>query len=240
MRSVSRTLAEAPLREVLPLVAGGGLIGASFGAIAVSTGLPWWIPCLMSVVVFAGASQFMFVGILAAGGGPVAAVIAGVILNARHLPFGLALGPALGSGRLSRALGSHILIDESTAFALAEREPKRAKVAYWTSGIGMFVFWNTGTIIGALGGQIITDTDALGLDAAFPAALLALVLPGLRDRPTLRAAAVGATIAVATTPFVPGGVNVLLSLVGLAATWPTRRDRSSKPGHDLVKQEETQ
>lgn len=228
-----------PLRDILPLVTGGGLIGASFGAIAVSTGMAWWVPCLMSIVVFGGASQFMFIGVLAAGGGPIAAMIAGVILNSRHLPFGLALGPIIGTKRLTRIIGSHILIDESTAFALAERDPQRAKAVYWTCGIGMFVFWNAGTIIGALGGQIITDTDALGLDAAFPAALLALVLPSLRDRPTLRAALVGAVIAVVATPFVPGGVNVLLALVGVAATWPIRRDKNPQPEDAAVSREGT-
>ena len=66
--------------------------------------------------------------------------------------------------------------------------------------------WNLGTLAGALAGQVIGDTDAFGLDAAFPAALLALVLPALRGTPRTRnAALLGAAVALATTPFLPAG-----------------------------------
>ncbi|GAA4897860.1 4-azaleucine resistance transporter AzlC [Stackebrandtia albiflava] len=217
------------MRDVAPLATGAAFIGASFGAIAVSTGMAWWVPCLMSVLVFAGASQFLAVGVIAAGGGPVAAVVGGLILNARHLPFGLAIGDVLGTGPWRRIVGSHLLIDESAAFALGRaHDPRSARAAYWACGIGMFVTWNLGTVAGAFAGRIVSDTDALGLDAAFPAALLALLLPALREHATLRAALVGAVIAVVTTPFVPGGVNVLLALLGLAAGWP-RRDHATGP-----------
>lgn len=222
VRLISRTLDRSIVRDVAPLVAGATLIGASFGAIAVAAGLSWWMPSLMSVLVFAGGSQFLAVGVIAAGGGAFAAVLGGLILNARHLPFGLAIGDVLGRGWVSRVVGSHLLIDESTAFALGNTDPRRAKIAYWTCGISMFVMWNLGTLAGALAGQAIGDPDVFGLDAAFPAALLALVLPSLRDRPTLRAAAVGAVVAVATTPFLPGGIPVLLALTGMAAAWPSK------------------
>ena len=231
VRLIPRTFDRSVLRDVLPLVAGSSLIGASFGAIAVSTGMPWWMPCLMSVVVFAGGSQFLVVGVIAAGGGPVTAVLGGLLLNARHLPFGLAVGGVMGGGRFTRLLAAHLLIDESTAFALAARDPRRARQAYWACGIGMFVLWNLGTVAGALAGTAIENTDAFGLDAAFPAALLALVLPSLADRPTLRAALVGAVVAVATTPFLPGGVPVLLALTGMALAWPRRADTDDTTDH---------
>ncbi len=191
------------------------MIGVSFGAIAVAAGLPWWLPCVMSVLVFAGGSQFLAVGVIAAGGGPVAAVIGGLVLNARHLPFGLAVGDVFGRHWASWLVGSHLLIDETTAFAMAQRDPQRARAVYWASGIAMFGGWNLGTVLGVSAGQVIGDPGAFGLDAAFPAALLALVLPSLRDRLTLRAALMGAVIAVGCTPFLPGGVPVLLALAGL-------------------------
>src|SRR5213075_1603881 len=126
-----------------------------------------------------GGSQFMVVGVVAAGGGLVAAVAGALLLNARHLPFGLALGDIMGRGKLARIVGSHLLIDESVAFAMAQKnDPARARA----------VFWNLGTIVGAAAGQVIGDADAFGLDAAFPAGLLALVLPSLKNARTRNAA----------------------------------------------------
>lgn len=197
------------------------VVGVSFGAIAVASGLDWWMPTALSVLVFAGGSQFMVVGVVAAGGGLVAAVAGALLLNARHLPFGLALGDIMGRGFLARAVGSHLLIDESVAFAMSQRDhPKRARAVFWFLGPLAFVVWNVGTVVGALAGQVITDTDAFGLDAAFPAALLALVLPSLKNRRTRDAALLGAAVALATAPFVPAGVPVLLALVGLVVLVP--------------------
>jgi predicted branched-subunit amino acid permease len=136
------------------------------------------------------------------------------VLNARHLPYGLAIGETIGRGRL---LGSHLLIDESTAFAMAQRDPARARAAFWASGIALFVAWNLGTVGGVLAGRALGDPTAFGLDAAFPAALVALLLPSLRKPSVRRPALIGAVIALVATPFVPPGVPVLLSLAGLVA-----------------------
>ena len=208
-------------RDLLAIVLAIAVVGVSFGAIAVASGLPWWMPSLLSVLVFAGGSQFMVVGVVAAGGGLVAAVLGALLLNARHLPFGLAVGDIMGRGLLARLFGSHLLIDESVAFAMAQKEPAKARAVFWTLGSAAFVVWNLGTLAGALAGQGIGDTDAFGLDAAFPAALLALVLPSLRGNPRTRnAALLGAAVALAATPFLPAGVPVLLALVGLVVLIP--------------------
>lgn len=205
-----------------------GLVGMSFGAISVAGGLPVWLPMLLSVVVFAGASQFIFVAIVVAGGNPVAAVIAGLLVNVRHLPFGLAVGDVLGPGPLRRIVGSHLMIDESVAFTLAQRDPVRRRAAYWACGGALFVCWNVGVAIGAVGGTVISDTNAFGMDAAFPAVLLALVLPSLRDRATRFAALVGAGIAIGSSPLLPAGLPVLLSIAALPLAMLDRL-RSSGP-----------
>lgn len=222
MRLMHRTDLREALRDVAPLAGSAMILGASFGAIAVTAGLPVWMAGAMSLLVFAGGSQFLAVGVIAAGGGAIAAVAGGLILNVRHLPFGLAVGDALNGGWLRKAIGSHLLIDESAAFYLAAPDPRRARAAYWVCGVCMFVTWNLGTLAGALVGQTISDPKVFGLDAAFPAALLALVLPRLREAPVLRACLLGAGIAVATTPFLPGGVPVLLALLGLVAAYSRR------------------
>lgn len=212
------------LRDVAAVALGAAVTGASFGAISVGSGLPWWMPVLMSLLIFAGGSQFMAVGIVA-GGSPAAAVLAGLVLNARHLPFGLAIGDVLGKSPLARIVGSHLLIDESTAFAMSQKDPARARAAYWACGVSLFFSWNTGVLIGALVGQAIGDPMTFGLDAAFPAALLALTLPALKDKSTRNAALTGGAIALATTPFLPAGVPVLLALAGLFV-FKTKKEES--------------
>jgi 4-azaleucine resistance transporter AzlC len=214
MRSIWRTLDRGLLRDIALVCLADGVVGISYGAIGVGSGFQLWLPVVLSLLVFAGASQFLFVGIVAAGGSPIAATIAGLLVNTRHVAFGLAVSDVIGKG-WRRVPGSHVMTDETVAFALGQDELKRKRAAYWACGIGVFVCWNLGVLVGGLAGSVITDTDAFGLDAAFPAVLLALVLPSLRDRSTRRAALIGAVAALAATPFLPAGLPVLLALVGL-------------------------
>ncbi|MQA14740.1 MAG: branched-chain amino acid ABC transporter permease [Pseudonocardiaceae bacterium] len=213
MRSMWRTEADL-LGDVLALAAAITLVGASFGALAVTAGLPVWLAMAMSLLVFAGGSQFLVVGVLAAGGSPLAGLVGGLLVNARHLPFGLAIADVIGCGPV-RWLGAHLLIDESTAFARAQDEPHRARLAFWSSGIALFVGWNVGTLVGAIAAGRIGEPEAFGIDAAFPAALLALLLPGLRGAADRRVAAGAAAIALLATPLLPAGLPVLAALAAL-------------------------
>jgi 4-azaleucine resistance transporter AzlC len=215
MRSLWRTLERATLRDIALVWLADAIVGASFGAIAVSGGLPAWVPVAMSVLVFAGGAQFAAVGVVLAGGGPVAAVTTGLVLNSRHLPFGFAVADLLDGRWWTRLAGAHVMVDEGVAFALRQPDRRQARAAYWICGLGLFACWNLAVLLGALAGRAIGDTGALGLDAAFPTVLLALVLPALADRPTRHAALLGAALAVATTPLLPAGLPVLLALAAL-------------------------
>ncbi|MFB8236717.1 AzlC family ABC transporter permease [Kitasatospora purpeofusca] len=215
MRSLLRTLERATLRDIALVCLADALVGVSFGAISVSGGLPLWVPVAMSVLVYAGGAQFAAVGIVLSGGGALAAVVTGLVLNARLLPFGFTVADVLDGPRWRRLLGAQLLTDESVAFTLLESDPRRRRAAYWVCGLVLFVIWNASVVVGAAAGGLIGDTDVLGLDAAFPAVLLALVLPSLTDRRTRAAALTGAAVAVAATPFVPAGLPVLLALTGL-------------------------
>lgn len=223
MPSIWRTLDGGTRRAIVLVSLAYTLIAASFGALAVSGGLPLWVPIVMSLTVFAGASQFATVGVVFAGGGPVAAVLAGLVLNARLLPFGFALADSFGSRWWSRLAGAHLLTDASVGFVLPHRDPARRRAAFWAGNIAVFLTWNAGVALGAVAGDRVADTDALGLDAALPAILIALVLPALtsRDAPgraRRRAAPAGAALAVATTPLLPPGLPVLLALAALPLT----------------------
>jgi 4-azaleucine resistance transporter AzlC len=214
--TVWRTLSGAVVRDILTVVIACAFVGVSYGAIAVASGIPEWAVIAFSVFVFAGGSQFLAVSLVAAGS-PVAAILGGLLLNARHLPFGLTIADALGDSWPRRLVGSHIMIDESVAFALAQRDTRRRQAAYWLTGIAIFLFWQMGTIVGVALGSNIADPSQYGLDAAFPAAMLLLIVPRLREAAGLRVAVAAAAVSVVTAFYLPAGLPVLLGLFGLLA-----------------------
>jgi 4-azaleucine resistance transporter AzlC len=195
------------------------VFGVSYGAVAVTGGLPLWVPAVLSVLVMAGSSELLFVGIVAAGGNPLAAALAGVLVNARHLPYGLAL-PADAIGK-SRILGTHLMNDESVVFALAQSGQGKQHAAFWACAVGVFITWPAGAVTGALLGGVVHNTSAFGLDAVFPAMILALTLPALRESRRLSGAAIvgGAIALIGTACGLPAGLPVLLALAALVLAW---------------------
>ncbi|GAA3278991.1 AzlC family ABC transporter permease [Dactylosporangium vinaceum] len=211
MRSILRT--DPIARDVAALCAATAVVGASFGAIASAAGVPFVQVVAMNLVVFAGGSQFLAVGLAGAGATAAAIIVAGLLLNARHLPFGLAIGSeTLGRHRF---IGSHLMTDESVAFAIAQDDPQRRRRAYWLTGISLYITWNVASAAGAIAGSVLGDPSVYGIDAAFPAALLALTLPSLKDAASVRVSLAGAALALIATPFLPAGLPVLVALLGL-------------------------
>jgi predicted branched-subunit amino acid permease len=167
--------------------------------------------------MFTGASQFALVGVVGAGGGVWAGAAAAALLGSRNALYSLRLSSLLDVRAWRRPLAAQFVIDETTAMAIARDEPRLARFAFWSTGLALFVLWNTGTLIGALATHAISDPKVLGLDAAPPAAFLALLAPRLRAREPLAIAFAAAVIAVAVLPFVPAGAPLLVvaSLVTL-------------------------
>lgn len=216
-------MSRSDLRNAAAISVAVGVVGVSFGALAPAAGLSPLMTMAMSLLVFAGGAQLLVTGVLAAGGGLVAAVAAGLVLNLRHLPFGLALAGTIGPGP-ARLLGAHVVTDESTAFVLARSgDAGRARRAFWTLGVLKFACWQAGTALGLLVGSQIPDPSVFGVDAAFPAALLAMLFPMLRAADARRVGGGAAVVALATSPFLPAGVPVLAGLLGLVLTGRSRR-----------------
>lgn len=186
-----------------------GLYGISFGAIGVAAGLDVLSVMLLSLLMFSGASQFAFVGVIAAGGAPITAIASAWLMGVRNSFYALRLAPEFTPRGLIRLLQAQLTIDESNAVSAAQTNREDSKLGFWLTGVGVFVFWNLATLLGALGGNLIGSVETWGLDAAAAAAFLGLLWPRLKEN--LLLAVCGAAVALITVPFVPAGVPVLLA-----------------------------
>ncbi len=214
------------VRDGIVLGAAVGVFGVAFGVLAVASGLTVGQASAMSVLVFTGASQFAAVSVIGSGGGVATAVGSALLLSARNGVYGLALAKRLPERGVRRFAAAQLVIDESTAMAVAQRDPADQRGAFWATGLAVFVFWNIGTLIGALGGNAIGDPKTLGLDAAFPAAFIALMIPALHERPKLAAALIGAAIAVVAVPTTKAGLPILLAALAAPIVLVTQRSRA--------------
>src|SRR4051794_3299835 len=160
------------LRDALSIGVATGVYAVSFGVLSVAAGFSVAQTCVMSLVAFTGASQFTFVSVMGAGGGITAALPPAVLLAARNGIYALSLGTVLRAGRWRRALDAHLVIDESTAMAHAQRDPTDRRRGFLLTALAIFACWNAGTLAGALAGGVLGDPRSFGLDAIFPAVFL--------------------------------------------------------------------
>lgn len=186
-----------------------GLYGISFGAIGVASGLDVLSVMLLSLLMFSGASQFAFVGVIAAGGAPAAAITSAWLMGIRNSFYALRLTSVIGPRGLIRLLTAQLTIDESNAVSAAQSENKYQRLGFWATGAAVFVFWNLATFLGAMAGNLMGSVQQWGLDAAAAVAFLGLLWPRLRQM--WPQALMGAAVALATHPFLPAGVPILLA-----------------------------
>lgn len=209
-----RSARQAVLRDAAGIGVAVGAYGLSFGAAAVTAGMSTLQACALSLLLFTGASQFALVGVLGAGGGAVAGVAGALLLGTRNTLYAVRLGVLLPVRGPRRVLAAQLTIDETTAMATAA-PAGLAGTAFWASGVSVYVLWNLATLVGAVGTARLGDPAVLGLDAAVPAAFLALLAPQLRERDTLALGAAGALLAALAIPLTPAGVPVLLAAVAV-------------------------
>jgi 4-azaleucine resistance transporter AzlC len=195
-------------RAVAPLAVAVIGFGISYGVLARTAGFGWVAPIVMSATTFAGSAQFAAASVLADGGTVAAAVTAALLLNARYGPIGVSVAPSLTGSTWSRLLHAQLIVDESWAVA-AEGDGRFDPRVLIGAGLVLYAAWIGGTAIGSIGGEALGDPATLGLDAAFPALFLALLVPQLRSRRTVQAAVLGAAIALALTPVAPAGVPII-------------------------------
>jgi 4-azaleucine resistance transporter AzlC len=203
-----------------------GVFAVSFGVSAVGAGASVAQTCAMSLLVFTGASQFSAISVLGAGGSSTSAFGGAALLAARNAVYGLAMAPHLKGSLSTRLVAAQLTIDESTAMAASQTDDAHRRAAFWITGLSVYLFWNVGTLIGALLGSAI-DPKTYGLDAAFPAAFVAMVWPQLLRRRSALAAGIGATICLLLIPFTPVGVPILCAALGIVVGVPNDRTEST-------------
>jgi 4-azaleucine resistance transporter AzlC len=196
-----------------------GVFAVLFGVGSVAAGGSIAQTCAMSLLVFTGASQLSAVAVIAGGGSVGSALGGALVLAARNGVFGLTMSRRL-KGRLpTRLLAAQLTIDETTAMATAQTDPALQRIAFWVTGVSLYICWNLGTLVGALAGNAI-DPKRFGLDAAIPSAFVAVLWPHLHNRNGRRAMLLGALLCLATVPVLPIGVPVLVASLAILIALP--------------------
>lgn len=207
------------VRRIAPVAPASVSFGIAFGILAVTAGLGSVAPIVMSATAFAGSAQFAASSVLDDGGSVAAAVIAAVLLNARYLAVSVSIADAFEGSRLRRLFESQLIVDESWAVAQrgGGRIDRRILVA---AGLVLYPCWVAATALGAFGGGFLGNPERFGLDAAFPALFLALLVSVVKTRREIAAAVAGGAVALALLPFARPGVPVIAaSAVCLAGLW---------------------
>jgi 4-azaleucine resistance transporter AzlC len=199
-------------RRVAPLAVAVGAFGVTFGVLAQTAGLGPVAAVVFSVTTFAGSAQFAAASVLSAGGTVAAAVLAAVLLNARYLPIGLSVAPAIEGRPLERFLHAQLVVDEAWAVSHLGRG-RYDRQLLLGAGLTIYGAWVLGTALGVAFGDALGNPKDLGLDAAFPTLFLALLAGQVRGRRGAVAAALGAAVALALVPFVPAGVPIVAASV---------------------------
>lgn len=211
-------------RDGLSLAFAVGLYAIAFGAASVSSGLSVLQTCLLSLLLFSGASQFAIIGVgkIASIGTAISATIGALLLGSRNALYGLRMAPILKARGIRRVAAAQLTIDESTGVAIAQEEWGLAGMrhGFWVTGLGVYFFWNLFTFIGAIGADAVGDPSRWGLDAAVPAAFLGLVWGRIKDKQTRIVAISSGIFVLVLIPIMPAGAPVIsCALIALLAGW---------------------
>lgn len=230
------SLGGAVLRDVATLCVAAGAYGLAFGVLGRAVGLAPALVIAISVLVYAGGSQMALLGVLSAGGAPLAGVASGLVINSRFVAFGAVVAPLMQGGRGRRLLAAYLLTDEVATMATAQPDHRSQQQMFWVTGVALWTTWQLSTALGVALGQVLGDPAAVGLDAAFPAAFMVLLVPLLRGRAERVAAVGGGVGAVIGLQVLPAGLPVLLAMATglLAAIAVTRNGRLCDDGEGPV------
>lgn len=196
--------------EAISIGLATGAYGISFGAIAASSGFSILQTQVLSLLLFTGASQFAYVGVLGAGGSVLSGLATASLLGVRNGLYGMRIAQLTKPAGWQKLFFAQITIDESTALANKyDQSQDTARWAFLAAGLSVYVFWNIATLTGALLATSVGDPKTFGLDAAIGAGFFALVAPRLNSRLNKLLALAAVLVALALTPLLTAGLPVL-------------------------------
>lgn len=199
-------------RAMSPLWLGAAPFALAYAVTARAAGLSAWDTQLMSLLVYAGGAQFSAAGLFAERASAGALLLTTLLLNLRHVLYGLSLGRLVSFTSFERVLAAHLLTDE--AYGLTVAAPERDARFFLGAGFSLFCVWNVFTLLGIFAGAAVPDPAALGVDFVFPLAFLALLIPLLHARVDWLVAVASGLLALGLSQLLPGGLVVLFTAVG--------------------------
>ncbi|MEY2846035.1 MAG: hypothetical protein RL076_1581 [Chloroflexota bacterium] len=217
--------------ETIVVWPGVAPFGMVYAVSALAAGLSVWETLGMSLIVFAGASQFTAVGLFGSGANPWTIIATTAIINARHLLLAASTASYIRRApSWLRALVAFQLTDETYAVGIQHFAKHGGDAWYqFGSNLSLYVVWAASTVIGSLLGALIPDPGALGLDLIFPLTFIAFTVPLLRDRVNRVVAALAALISVGTALVLPGSWYVLTAGILASAVGAMLARRSVPP-----------
>jgi 4-azaleucine resistance transporter AzlC len=229
-----RTFAAA-LRYSVPVLLGYSAIGVAFGLLLADAGYPWWLALVMSLVMYAGAGQFIAAGLFAAGAGLWEAALVQLVVNARHMTYGLTMLKRFKNAGPLKFYLVFALTDET--FALLSSLPPAPEASAPEKETVRFMFyvslldqcyWVGGTVIGALLGALLPfNMEGIGfaLTALFTVLMIEQILRVRRPAIFI----ISAAAAVLGAALLPSRISLLGAMaLSLAAVQLTGR-RKGKP-----------
>lgn len=179
-----------------------------------------------ALIVNSATSEFAYIAVRDAGGSELTAIVAGWVVASRFGLFAVSLGARLRVGSTHRAAAAVMSFDPNVTLAVQQHDAARVVAVFWRVTAAMFAGWILGTFVGAGLGNVLGDADRFGLDAVFPAALLAIIGNLLRRGDGALAAAVGGGLCLLLIPIAPAGVPIIASLAGAVVALGVREPAS--------------